>query len=63
MVEVAERLSPIGNKFADNPVVFPATGIGAMSAEVVHIPGNSDVSLPRCLVKAVFWELFSFVGH
>ena len=50
-------------KINDDPVVFPTAGIGAVFAEVVHVPGNAAVGLPRPFVEAVFWELFAFVGH
>jgi len=60
---MAVCLPSVGNEFTHNPVIFPAAGIGAMFAEVVHVPGNADISLSGCLVETVFWELFSLVGH
>ena len=58
-----ERLPPVGDELAHDPVVFPAAGIGAMFAEIVHVSSDTDVSLSGPLVEAVFGELFSFVGH
>ena len=56
-------LPPVGDKFADNAVVLPATGIGAVFAEVVRFSSNADESPVGCLVTAVLGKLFSFVVH
>ena len=51
----------VGKEFANNSVVFPAAGFGAVLSEVAHFPANSDVSQAGGFVEAVFWELFSSV--
>ena len=53
----------IGDEFTDDSVVFPSAGLGAVFSEVVHFSVDSDISSAGGFVKAVFWQLFSCLGH
>ena len=52
-VWIVESLSPVGDEFGDNPIVLPATGLGAIFAEIEGFPLDSDKSPVSGLVEAV----------
>ena len=60
---MVEGLPSIGNEFGYNPVVFVSAGVGAVFAEVIHFASDADIGSAGGAMVAVFWELFSCVGH
>jgi hypothetical protein len=58
-VGALERLPGIGDEFANDAIIFPAAGSGAVFAKVKSFSSDSDKGSPGGFVQAVFWQLFS----
>ena len=56
-------LPSIGDKFADDSIVFSSAGFRVIFSEVVHFAADADESPVGRFMAAVFGKLFSFVGH
>lgn len=63
LVGMSVCLPPVGDELADDSVVFPSAGIGAVFTEIICTSSEADVCLTGAFVEAVFWKLFSFVCH